>query len=270
MAVHQRQVLRPDLIDIFIIVLIAGAIDIFIFTIATQFISRTTFQHLPTFLTDAYKTVWASAVSGSAGVGLVIIKSLRTPSNRRPNYGIWVLGVAGVLLLAILAIAIIAKVLNPRPPIDVPPGVALISYGVPGPANFEFKPLPGGGDFQLIGTFSVKGDDRGAKAKTVVGNLQSGYFVIPQSQPYGPPKEVKELAFQVCYIHTVFDAEQRDNFPPVGKSENAIDIDVKPIAGQRYPIGARDFSFTLPDDVDPDRAWLCAALVTDFGYIPMQ
>ncbi|EJJ28073.1 hypothetical protein [Rhizobium sp. CF142] len=266
MTAYQNQSRRatPDLIDVFIIILLAGAIDIFIFTIATQFVARNTFQQLPSFLTDAYKAVWASVVSGTAGVGLVIVKSLRSTRIRRPNYLLWVLATAGTSVVAIVLVAILAQILNPRPALTVPPGVALISSGMSAPSTFEFKPLPGapGAEFDLVGTFAVSSNE-------VTGELKSGSFTIPNGLKYAPQK-ISEAAFRVCYLHSVYGADQMDLFPPIAKSENAIPLNIAPEMGKAYTIPPGKFKFQLPSDINPQRAWLCSALNTDFGYIPMQ
>jgi hypothetical protein len=78
---------RPGLIDVFIVLALAGAIDIFIFAMATQFINNPVFDKLPSFITDAYSAIWSSAVAGAAGVGAAIAKVLtRKSGSATPNY----------------------------------------------------------------------------------------------------------------------------------------------------------------------------------------
>jgi hypothetical protein len=61
----------PDLIDAFIVILIATAVDIFVFSMATQFI---------------YSAIWTSVVSGGAGIGMAILKAPgRKPGQHAPT-----------------------------------------------------------------------------------------------------------------------------------------------------------------------------------------
>jgi tetratricopeptide (TPR) repeat protein len=116
---HQDQLARsnPDLIDVFIIILLAGAVDVFIFSMATQFINNPVFQNLPTFITDAYKAVWTSAVAGTAGIGAAIVKAFSRPSgSQTPNYLVYVLATAAGIFVLIVGLAYISLQLTPRTP----------------------------------------------------------------------------------------------------------------------------------------------------------
>ena len=97
---------NPDLIDVFIVILMAGAIDIFIFSMATQLVDIPVFKTLPSFITDAYTAVWTSAVAGAAGIGGAIVKALtRQPGTQTPNYIVYVFLTALTAFIAILAVA---------------------------------------------------------------------------------------------------------------------------------------------------------------------
>src|ERR1700704_6654091 len=76
----------PDLMSTLIILLISAAITIFMFWISTQFLGLETFERLPDFITGTYKGFWTSAVTGTAGVGLAIVKSLIDRGANQPNY----------------------------------------------------------------------------------------------------------------------------------------------------------------------------------------
>jgi F0F1-type ATP synthase membrane subunit c/vacuolar-type H+-ATPase subunit K len=104
----------PDLIDAFIIVVIAAAIDIFAFSMATQFINNPAFQKLPSFITDAYTAMWTSVVGGAAGIGAAALKAFtRKPGQQTPNYLLYVLLTALGLLVVIVGLAFVATKLSP-------------------------------------------------------------------------------------------------------------------------------------------------------------
>jgi hypothetical protein len=257
----------PDLIDIFIILLLAASIDIFIFTIAAQFINSAAFQRLPAFVTDAYSSIWASVVSGGAGIGLVIIKSLSARRAQKPNYLLFVSIAAAALLAAILGIAIVSQHLNPRPPIYPPPGVALIDTSKisNSAAEFEFDSLPGGPmvSYRLTGTYQVKGSE-------VSGHLKGGFLTTTESFAPLFPMSITRLVFRSCYIHPVGGIDQMDIFPAIGKARNSKDLDIKLEKNKTYEFPEMDFIFDLPPDFQPNRIWLCAGMENGAGYFPAQ
>jgi|SRR6185295_771271 len=103
---------HPDLIDAFIILLLAAAIAIFVFAMATQFISSPVFQKLPSFVTDTYTAVWSSVVAGAAGIGGALLKALtRTPGAQTPNYLFYVVFTAIGLIVLIVGLAFLALAL---------------------------------------------------------------------------------------------------------------------------------------------------------------
>jgi hypothetical protein len=113
----------PDLIDAFIVILIATAVDIFVFWMATQFISNPAFQTLPSFITDSYSAIWASVVSGGAGIGVAFLKALtRKPGQHPPNYLLHALLTALGLFLAIVMLAYFSSRISA--PVPVPAAAA--------------------------------------------------------------------------------------------------------------------------------------------------
>jgi hypothetical protein len=107
-----RHKVQPDLIDAFIILVLAIAIDIFAFAMATQFISSPVFQKLPSFITDAYTAIWGSIVAGAAGIGAAVLKALTRPAgSQTPNYLFYVVFTALGLLVVILGLSLVALML---------------------------------------------------------------------------------------------------------------------------------------------------------------
>jgi|SRR5579862_697430 len=112
---------HPDLIDAFIIITLATALDIFIFFMATQFINNPVFQHLPSFVTNTYQAIWTSAVSGAAGIGAAIVKALtRKAGQQTPNYLAYVLGTAVLVFALIVGLAYASSRLSPVRSADAP------------------------------------------------------------------------------------------------------------------------------------------------------
>lgn len=267
-AVTNDQTIRPavrpslDLVDIFIVLLFSASIVIFIFTIGTQFINSPTFQVLPTFVTNAYSAIWTSLASGVTGVGLVVVKSLLQDRTTRPNYFLYVAVTSTVFIFAVIGIAMASRYLNPRPPPPVPVGVALLN--IAGPASFEFGALPGSqAAVRMKGTYQVKDGE-------VSGHVDEGS--VTTNALFQPPftMTLNRMEMRSCYIHPVYGADQMDIFPPVGKSENSQDINIKLEKEHTYQLPKMDFKFKLASDARPDRAWLCAALDNDAGYMPAQ
>lgn len=108
---------HPDLIDAFIVILIAAAVDIFIFWMATQFIQNPAFQNLPSFVTDTYTAIWTSTLTGTAGIGAAIVKAFtRKPGQHAPNYLLYVLLTALGFFVAIVVLAYVSTTLTqPQP-----------------------------------------------------------------------------------------------------------------------------------------------------------
>jgi len=255
----------PDLIDVFIILLLSAAIDIFIFTIATQAMGRDSFQHLPDFLMNTYSSVWTSVASGAAGIGLVIVKSLGTPKENRLNYMALVLMTAIGLLAGIFAIALATKWMNSAPVPFPPQGVSMIDIGRDYTDVFDFESLPGAEtSFRIKGIYSVKG-------RNVVGHMTEGFFRTSDNFHLLFPMSLTKLSFRSCYIHPIsFGTYQMDAYPFVGKSSNSEGIGKTLDKNRTYQFAPMDFSFQLADDAKRNLTWLCAAIENSAGYFPAQ
>jgi hypothetical protein len=92
----------PGFLDSIIILLVSAALVIFLLwaTSRTQGLGDT-FEHLPDWLRDSYRAIWASVVTGATGIGLLIVKGFKEKGNPRPNYLLYILGTTVLLLLLI-------------------------------------------------------------------------------------------------------------------------------------------------------------------------
>ena len=75
----------PDLISTALILLLSAAITIFFFWISSQFLGIDHFQKLPRFITGAFSGVWSAVVSGTAGIGLAIIRTVTYRNRPQPR-----------------------------------------------------------------------------------------------------------------------------------------------------------------------------------------
>src|SRR5258708_3049541 len=94
----------PGLTDSLLIILIASALVIFVLWATSRLMGLNLFENLSPWLERSYNAVWTSVVSGTAGIGLVIVKALRRRADQAsPNYlmliGIWALSILLVIVL---------------------------------------------------------------------------------------------------------------------------------------------------------------------------
>jgi hypothetical protein len=61
-----------------------------------------------------------------------------------------------------------------------------------------------------------------------------------------------------------------DISPSAAKAANSTPLSISLKVGQSYELPSFKFQFELPADARANRTWLCAALLNDAGYIPIQ
>ncbi|MEA2879099.1 MAG: hypothetical protein QOF14_4295 [Hyphomicrobiales bacterium] len=257
---------HPDLIDALIIILIAGAVDIFLFAMAAQFISSPVFQKLPSFITDAYTAIWSSIVAGGAGIGGAIVKAFTRKANvQAPNYLVYVLATAILGLIAILLLAVVALRIAPSgASLQIPPGVHRLNPKSNDGREQTFDlERPAASSGPAVVTYVLKGKISLKEGK-VSGRLENGIFRTGENfAPLGPVR-ITRLEFSTCYIRRIASNDQIDSYPPP-KSANAQDLDIVLERNKTYTLPPMDFSFELPADSDSDKMWLCAAIRQDTG-----
>jgi hypothetical protein len=97
----------PDLPDALLILLIAAGVCIFVLWAGTRFVSLSVFDSLPSFVTQTYSAVWASIVTASGFLGILL--KARLKEGPKIDYLRYV-GLTSVLLLAaVLFIAWLAQ-----------------------------------------------------------------------------------------------------------------------------------------------------------------
>jgi TIR domain len=133
-----------------------------------------------------------------------------------------------------------------------PSGVALIDpTSSATEAPFEMATLPGAQyAVNLVGTYSVN-------SGSIIGKLEEGVFHTAEDFRVIFPT-ISALAFQACYLHVIGGVDQINRFPLVAKEDNSEPLDIVVE------------SFQLPRDAQVNRTWLCAALINDGGFMPLQ
>jgi hypothetical protein len=92
----------PGFLDSIIIILVSGAIVIFLLWATSRTLGINAFEHLPDWLEKAYNAVWTSAVAGTAGIGLAIVKTFtKKPDDPRPNF-LLMIGITTITMLLLI------------------------------------------------------------------------------------------------------------------------------------------------------------------------
>jgi hypothetical protein len=142
----ERRRAPSGLTDSLIIILISGALVIFVLWAASRLMGLNLFENLSPWLERSYNAVWTSVVSGGAGIGLVLLKAFRRrPDQESPNYlmliGIWSLSMLLVIVLLPRVLMFASQVSGSKPTYTVE--TSLVSGGF-SPSFFGGQPqLPG-------------------------------------------------------------------------------------------------------------------------------
>ncbi|WP_442755893.1 hypothetical protein ACNHKD_04355 [Methylocystis sp. JAN1] len=257
---------HPDLVDAFIIFLLATAIDIFLFTIATQFVARPVFSSLPQFMTSTYTSIWTSLVTGGAGIGLVIVKSLGAKKRVHPDYLRAIGFTASGLLVGIFLIVGISLFLN-RVELQRPPaGATLVDFEstLNSRRTFEFVPIPGTNlDYKIQGTYYVAD-------KKLKGEVTSAKLSTDTNYASPLPQTLSKLFVSVCYLHFSDGRDEMQIRPWPSKSANSRDIHVELKKNISATFASFPFEIDLPEGAEAGRTWLCGGATFSGGYIPFH
>lgn len=254
----QRETRPPDLVEVFIILLISAALIIFIFWIATQYVGSDRFQNLPSFVTATFKSVWTAVATGATGIGLALVKAFSNHGKPQANYLMYIaICVACVLVPVGLLIASTTPSVKVQPP---PPNVVIIDYSKTTPTDFDLEnPTPGSPlMYSLKGSFVVRNG-------VLEGKLVSGKIQMPKAPPGVQVVSLTRISFRACYNDPTAPQLFRNIYPVVPKADDSLDasLALPPEAKLSLPTGG--FTFSLPDPKHVSAAWICAALWLDTG-----
>lgn len=265
---QQRTKPTPDLIDVFLILLLSAAITLFVFWIASQSANNPVFAQLPPYIATAFSSIWASAATGTAGIGLVIIKALSNNTRPTPNYLLYILATTALIFISVLILGNIFNSKSDSTPIDPPYGATLIDTTDTSDTR-DLDLVSHDNVFQgleLKGTYNIK--DGKISGKVTGGT----YRTYPA---FVPPMNLRQISVQLCYIHKIQGVQGFEgkigmqNFPPEPKASNSIDIDISLDRDKSYDLPSFDFKFNLPPDFVKNKGWLCGAAYNDHGgYFP--
>ncbi|CDZ59601.1 hypothetical protein [Neorhizobium galegae] len=263
------QSVRPDIIDVFIIILLAAAVDIFIFWMATQFIANPVFQTLPDFVTGALSGVWTSIATGTAGIGLVLVKYLATARAERPNYFVYVAGTAAglfvlILLLAVTSIFVSGLKEGAHPPRPPPPSGAFL-LNIPSDGSGQIINQENGNQwfsYSYQGTIALKDG-------VLKGTLKPSSFKTSERFQPLPGQTLNAMAVKFCRWVWTGGNWSVDWSPTHNGVKNSIPINVPLKDKLTLNLPNLDFEVPVPPGAERDQSWLCLRL--DFnggGYFP--
>jgi hypothetical protein len=257
----------PTLIDALIIIFISAALLLFIFWLATVLGNFPVLQTLPDFIGGAFKSIWTSATSATAGIGLAIYRALTSNSKERPHYIGWILITSAVLVAIVY---VLAQWLYGRDfkTIELPSDLRLLSADVKlrRPLAAPVQPFylisypVFGVRYSLEGTYSINGD-------TISGKVMQGQSELnPNTAPMDPgAARLASISVNLCYVQTVGNSEGVQIRPSPNNTNNSIGMDVQLIPGTVKKIPVFNFHINLPKGVVSDRMWLCSQLFNKFG-----
>jgi hypothetical protein len=104
MTRNESQTSSPGFLDSIIIILVSSALVLFLLWVTSRVRGIDAFEHLPGWLSESYHAIWTSIATGTAGIGLAIVKVLtRKPQDRRPNY-LLLIGITTVVMVIFIFI----------------------------------------------------------------------------------------------------------------------------------------------------------------------
>ncbi|MGZ2455643.1 hypothetical protein [Rhizobium anhuiense] len=263
------QSVRPDIVDVFIIILLAATLDIFVFWMATQFIASPVFQNLPAFVTGAFTGIWTSIATGTAGIGLVLVKYFGTTKTDRPNYFVYVAGTAAGLFAVILVLAIASIFVGQlgdgaKPPKPLPISGAFLLDIPPDGSEQIFNKESGNPYFSYSyqGTVALKGQN-------LEGTLKPSTFRTSAKFTPLPGQTLNAIAVKFCHWKWIGSAWSVDWSPLHNGVKNSAQINVPLTPNQTVPLPEVPFEIPVPSDADRAQSWLCVRLnFNDDGFIP--
>jgi hypothetical protein len=215
---------QPDVVDVFIILLLASAVVIFLFWMATQFTNNPVFQKLPEFVSGAYSGVWTSIATGTAGIGLVVVKYLSQRQRDHINYFFYVLSTAAGLFVLILATSFISLVIQKQDRGSPKPSVPLSSFQLNIPSDgtdqiFDQNDSVWQWNYNYKGKISLKdGKFR--------GTLLPSIFRTSQDFKPLPDQTLRRISADICYWKLVNGNWYVDWYPNHSTVNNSVEIDV--------------------------------------------
>jgi hypothetical protein len=259
---------KPDLTASLIILLISAAITIFVFWISSQYLGQENFTRLPDWIVGTYKGVWSSAVTGTAGIGLALVKAFTSRGRPQPHY-LKYIGITTACLLVPIAVIVLIPAFVPqvqgRKLMQPPAGVARIDSKSTAHTDFDLEAQP-----QTVPVrYVLKGSFAVANGK-LTGHLASGRVNVAKELPKAFPDAITRISFRACYLGPVNGVDQMTVYPDNPKSRDSIEVKLALTPGASYDLPSGDFAFELPEGKNLDRSWLCAALWNGIGYFPAQ
>jgi hypothetical protein len=226
------------------------------------------FQNVPKYISDVFTSIWGSIATGSAGIGLVIVKYLRQVHFNHPNYFAYTMTTTVIFIMLVAGLQSLIQPIDDGSTIQPPAEATLISLDA-GLQNkeisFELSPPIAGQQ----ATYAMKG------FYMIVNNKLKGHVEpirFTTTSQFNPqfPMHLTRASIQICYIHILGGIPGRpdlngkwgmQSYPMTKKSYNSSpDFDVVLTPSSTISIPEFNFEIEMPKDLKSDRAWLCGAI----------
>ena len=105
---------RPNLLDTLFILLLSGALVLFILWIAFQMLGAGEwFGTLPGWLNELLKGIWSWLTASAAGILLFWLRKRTSPGSPTPDYLRWIGGTSALLLVGVLGVVTMVRTVVP-------------------------------------------------------------------------------------------------------------------------------------------------------------
>ena len=266
-----RNPYAPTLLDALIILFVSAGLVLFLFWLATRIGRFPVLETLPAYISDAFKSIWTSAISSTVGVGLAIYRALSNREAPRPNYLLWILVTTLVFTGLVLGLA---QFLYQRGPIT---GILL-------PSDIRMLPLdprsnrPGESEQQtfIIHNYSNMGVAFGlegeylVKANRIEGAVTKGTARLNSlTSSSSTPVRLAGIGISLCRVILDGSREQYDVLPAQPNGATFMPWEKTIVPASEYQLPQMKFRIDIPSTVSSDRWWLCAQLwATNGGNYP--
>lgn len=257
----------PSLTDALIIVFISAALVLFLFWLATVLGNVPILETLPDFITGSFKSVWASATSATAGIGLAIYRALTSNRQERPHYLVWILITSAVFVAIIYGLtqwlhkqgfkkielpsdlhSLSTNKETKRPTVSSIQSFYLVSYPI-----FGVR-------YKIEGIYSIQGNQ-------ITGKVVQGYAELnPTSAPMDPSAgRLTLVSVNLCHVQIFVNKEGMQITPSPNNTNNSVDTDLKLIPGVRKNLPEFNFRINLPEGKISNKIWLCGQVFNMYG-----
>ncbi len=257
----------PTLVDALIILFVSASLVLFLFWLATRLGNFPVLETLPSYISDAFRSIWTSAATGTVGIGLAIYRALVNRDSPRPHYLLWIL--LTTLVLSGLTLAF-AQVLYQRGPVTtlvLPSDIQMLTLDPRSnrPAEVKQQTLRIHNYSNMGVAFSLEGEYSVADAR-IEGTIRRSQARLNElGNSAGAPARVAGIGVSLCRVILDGKREAYDVLPAQPNSATFIPIERTLVPGNLYDFPSMKFRIDVPPEISSDRWWLCAQVWNTAG-----